>query len=570
MKKIVLMAVTIVLITMSIIPLAFRESSQKRFNDKRLPIFCAPSFDPAKLKEKGAPLFKGLGSLHFDITTTSSLAQKYFDQGLTLIYAFNHGEAGRSFQEAIRLDSTCAMAWWGMGMVLGPNYNAALNPSSLQEINEALSKAVKYSATASPQERGLINALAKRFPATAVKDMTPYNAAYAAAMKELHDQFPREVEIAVLTADALMNEHPWNLWLKDGTAQPWTPAIVQLLELTLEAAPDHPGAIHAYIHAIEASRHAAKALPVADRLGSILPSAGHIVHMPSHIYLRTGHYHKGVLVNEKASMADSTYIAQCKVQGVYPLIYYPHNIHFLAACAFLEGNSKKAMEAAWSVSRNADRKYLAESISVQHFYVIPYYTMVHLGKWEEILALSVPGESLKYPVAIRHYARGMAFAAKGMPEALRELELLQQIAGDESLRPQLIWEMNSVLDVINIAALVLEGEIKAQQKQYDQSVVLLQKAVAIEDQLNYIEPPDWFFSVRHTLGHVLVQAGRFAEAEKVYEEDMINLPENGWALAGLYNSLKGQDKQDAAAAVKKRFNKAWQWADITISSSRKY
>jgi tetratricopeptide (TPR) repeat protein len=534
-------------------------------------IFCAPSFDIDQLKAGKAPLIKGLGKLHYAVTTRSKTAQQYFNQGLTLIYAFNHGEAARSFQQAIILDSSCAMAYWGMVMVLGPNYNAALNPSSLQDIHANMEKAVKYSRKATVKEQTLINALSSRFPKEAVKDMTPFNEAYSTAMKQAHEQYPEDAEIGALYADALMNEHPWNLWLKDGTPQPWTVAIVQLLEQTISLAPEHPGALHLYTHAVEASRMAHKGLVAADRLLTLLPAAGHLVHMPAHIYLRTGHYHKGVLATEKSRISDSNYINQCKSQGTYPLLYYPHNIHFLAACAFLEGNSQKAIEAAWGVSRNADRKYLAELGTVQHYYIIPYYVLVHVGKWDDILAIPMPGESLKYPRAIWHYARGMAFTAKGNLEAAKaELALLQQYAADESMRPFLVWETNSALYLNTIASLTLESEILTAQQKYEPAIALLKKAVAIEDQLNYQEPPDWFFSVRHSLGHVLVQSKQYAAAQKIYEEDLVALPENGWALMGLYNSLTGQQKTAEAAAVKQRFEKAWQWADMTISSSRKY
>ena len=532
-------------------------------------VFCAPSFDPEKMNADNAPLFSGLGNLHYKISTTSSTAQKYFNQGLTLLYAFNHGEAGRSFKAAIGADSTAAMAYWGMGMVLGPNYNAALNPSVLADIHDVMEKAMKYSGKVTAREQALINALAKRFPKEPVTDMTPYNAAYAVAMKEAYERFPGDVEIGCLYADALMNEHPWNLWLKDGTAQPWTPAILQVLEQLLKQWPQHPGANHMYIHAIEASREAAKGLAAANRLENMLPAAGHLLHMPSHIYIRTGYYHKGVLVNEKASEADSSYIAQCKVQGSYPMMLYPHNVHFLAACAFLEGNSKKAMDAAWRVSRIADRRYLAENLTVQHYYSIPFYVMVHLGKWDEVLQLPKPGSSLKYPLAIWHYARGMAYAGKNnIPEAQKELDALKAIAADESLKSMLIWETNSAADLVQIALKVLNGQMAGTKLQFDVAVASLKEAVEIEDRLNYQEPPDWFFSVRHTLGHVLIKAGRFAEAEQVYKEDLVNLPENGWALMGLYNSLSAQNKTKEAAAVKKRFDAAWKHADIKITGSR--
>ncbi len=572
MKSSFVIGVVLSVVSLTIVLEAFdKPATRPRSMGNRIAIFCTPSFDAAKLKHGKAPLIKGLGNLHYSITTRSKQAQRYFDQGLTLIYAFNHGEAARSFQQVIRLDSTAAMGWWGMAMVLGPNYNAALNPSSLEEINHALANARKYYLHATVKERSLITALMKRFPEEPVKDMGPFNAAYATAMKQVYEWFPDDVEIAVLYADALMNEHPWNLWLKDGSAQPWTATIEQLLERTLATYPNHPGAIHLYLHAVEASRTAEKALPAARRLLNLLPAAGHLVHMPAHIFIRTGKYQEGVEATEKARLSDSSYISQCQSQGTYPLLYYPHNIHFLAACAFLEGNSQKAIEAAWGVSRHADRKYLALSGTVQHYYIIPYYVLVQLGKWDDILALPIPGESLQYPRAIWHYARGMALVSKGqLMEARQALKTLQAYAADESLRTLLVWETNSTLDLIGIAALTLEGELLSHERRYDEAIVLLQQAVETEDKLNYQEPPDWFFSVRHTLGDVLLQAKRYPEAEKVYREDLANLPENGWGLMGLFKSLRDQQKTTEAAAVKERFDKAWQWADITITGSRKY
>ncbi|MDF2193621.1 hypothetical protein [Paraflavitalea sp. CAU 1676] len=538
---------------------------------RAITIFCSPSLDLSKLKAGNAPLIKGLGNLHFEISTRSKQAQRYFDQGLMLMYAFNHGEAARSFLEVTRLDSSAAMGWWGMAMVLGPNYNAALNPSSLEEINKSMTNAKQHEWKASAKEKWLINALLKRYPAEPVSEMAPFHAAYAAAMKQAYEQFSQDADVATLYADAMMNEHPWNLYSKDGKAQPWTPGIEQLLEATMKRHPNHPGALHLYIHAVEASSTASRGLPAARKLLNLVPAAGHLVHMPAHIYIRTGHYHDGVQATELAQVSDSSYIAQCKSQGTYPLLYFPHNIHFLAACAFLEGNSKKAMEAAWSVSRHADRRYLATNGTVQHYYSIPFYVLVHLGKWEDILSIPAPGGSLQYPTAIWHYARGMAFTARGKwQEATAELKKLKAYAGESSLRSLLIWETNSALDLISIAALTLEAEMLAFGHQYDQAIALLQQAVVIEDKLNYQEPPDWFFSVRHSLGHVLLQAKRFTEAEAIYRDDLKILPENGWALMGLLKSLEGQERNADAELVRQRFEKAWQWADISLTSSRKY
>ncbi|MET0465729.1 MAG: hypothetical protein ABW007_21385, partial [Chitinophagaceae bacterium] len=541
----------------------------QRNQQRRSIVYCSPTFDPTAMQDANAPLLDGFGKWNYAVTTKSEKAAVFFNQGLALMYGFNHGEAGRSFKTALRHDSTMAMAYWGIAMILGPNYNAALNPTQLTDINAAINKAVEYSNHISGNEKALINALAKRFPREEAKDMTPYYSQYVDAMKKAHEDFPNDIEITTLYADALMNMHPWDLWLKDGTAQPWTPAILATLEEALKANPDHPGAIHYYIHATEASRDAARATPYADKLAALMPAAGHIVHMPSHIYIRTGEYHKGVLLNEQASEADSTYIAQCKVQGAYPLLYYPHNIHFLAACAFLEGNSKKAMDAAWMIARKANTDFMHQFGGIQHFAIIPYYMLVQLGRWKEILQLPAPADSMLYANAIWHYARGMAFAgSKDLSKAKLELEAIDIITRDESLKKITIWEMNNAFDLVQIAHQTLQGEIHGRNGQFEQAIASLKKAVAIEDGLMYQEPPDWFFSVRLSLGYWLLKARQFGEAEKVYRADLVTFPANGWALKGLYNSLKGQNKSEEARQTNEAFTKAWQWADITLESSR--
>lgn len=287
--------------------------------------------------------------------------------------------------------------------------------------------------------------------------------------------------------------------------------------------------------------------------------------MPSHAYIRTGHYHQGVLVNEAAAASDSAYISQCRAEGFYPMMLYPHNIHFLAACAFLEGSSKKAIDAAWAVSRQADKKYLAESITVQHFYSIPYYVLVQLEKWEDILRLPMPGESLNYPRAIWHYARGLAFAGKSdYKNAGLELNALEKISAKGTLKNYMIWDLNSAQQLVDMAVLVLKGELTARQGKVELAITQFREAVKLEDQLNYNEPPDWFFSNRLRLGSWLIKSGQFAAAEKVYREDLETFPENGWALHGLQKALTGQGKTAAAREAQSRFQKAWQWADITL------
>lgn len=569
MKKILI--AVLVLATVAFYFVKAREKSDDKQPATPKFVYCAPNFDTSALNKGDAPMLEGLGKWDYKVTTSSEKAARFFNQGFALMYGFNHGESARSFRTAIRLDSNFAMAYWGVAMVLGPNYNAALNPAQLSDINYAVDKAVSLASRTKPHEQALIRALSKRFPREETSELTPYYEAYAAEMEKAYKEFPEDAEIATLYADALMNLHPWDLWAKDGTPKPWTGNIIHLLETTLSKWPTHPGAIHYYIHATEASKDTRKVEPYADVLRDAMPAAGHLVHMPAHIYIRTGEYHKGVLTTENATIADSSYVAQCKVQGVYPLMYYPHNIHFQAACAFFEGNSKKAMEAAWMVSRKADRKFLSENITVQHFYMIPYFVMVHFGMWDDIMKQRHPGEDLKYPSAIWHYARGMAFAAQGnLERAEAESAALEQFAKDETMRSHLIWDMNSVLDVIQIANFTLKGEILCHTKNYGEAVPLFRKAIELEDALVYTEPPDWFFSVRQTLGHWLVEAGKYQDAEKAYLEDLEMYKENGWSLIGLHRALKAQGRETEAAEVKSRFQKAWQWSDVSLSSSRKF
>lgn len=548
-----------------------KTSDKENHSVMALPVFCAPSFDTANMRSGNAPLFTDFAKAHIKLSTGQQKAQQYFDQGLTLIYAFNHGEAARSFYAALKYDSTLAMAYWGLGMVLGPNYNAALNQSLIHEIWEVMDKAKALSINASPKEKALIDALCLRFPKETVNDMTPYAAAYASAMKEVFEKFPDDAEVAALYADAIMNEHPWNFWLKDGTAQPWTAGVMQVLEESIRKFPKGVGLHHMYIHAVEASRQPEKGLASAALLEKMVPGAAHLVHMPSHIYIRTGHYHRGVLVNEWASDADSQYVTQCKVQGTYPIMYYPHNVHFLAACAYLEGNSEKALKAAWMVNRIADKRYILENVTVQHYSVIPFYVMVQTAKWDDILQLPPPGESLLYPRAIWHYARGMAFNAKGKTaEAQNELAMLKSYSDMDALDKFLVWETNNARQLVTIAYQVLKGDMALQAKQFQQSFEAYKAAIAIEDALTYQEPPDWFFSVRHSLGHASLVAGDYKQAEVILREDLQTFPENGWALMGLYKALSGQKKTEEALAVKKRFEEAWKYADIEIQSSRKF
>ena len=518
-----------------------------------------------------SPLYEGLDVYEYPISTKSALAQRYFNQGFMLNYGFNHAEASRSFREAIRQDEDCAMCYWGLAYVLGPNYNAGMEPEVLLPANEALQKARLLLHKASPKEQALINALSKRYPKSLEIDPAPYYAAYAEAMRGVMKTYPEDLDIAVMTAEALMDLHPWDLWLKDGTAQPWTPEIVDILETALNKDPDHPQATHLYIHAVEASKEPEVAKEAADRLRFRVPGSGHLLHMPSHLYINTGHYYEGTMANERAVIIDSTYVEACHAAGIYPLAYYPHNWHFLAACAALEGRGDRALEASrYMADYVVDKELMYEPpmSTLQHFYTIPWYIMVKFAMWDALLAEAAPDAKLPYPTAVWHYAQGMAYAGKGdiyhAEQALAKVRLLEQ---DPTIAEMTIWDINAIKDVVGIAKLVLAGEIEHRKGNLSQSITLLQQAVALEDQLNYNEPPDWFFSVRHILGDVLIKNEQYKEAEKVYLEDLEELRNNGWALTGLLVSLEKQGKKKEVGVVKSRLEKAWKRADVELENS---
>ncbi len=518
-----------------------------------------------------APLFDSLGNLDFPITTTSEEVQRYFNQGLMLAVGFNHAEAARSFYEATRLDSTCAMAHWGFAYVLGPNYNAGMEPDNYQRAHAAVQRAVRLSAQSTEKEKALVAALAERYPAQPVDDRSPYDRAYSQALAQVHRRFPDDPNIAALYAESIMDLHPWDLWDKEGKARPWTPEIVEKLEDLLARYSDHIAAHHFYIHAVEASKTPERGLKSAEVLGKLAPNASHLVHMPSHIYIRTGNYHRGSVVNQKAVEADSAYLVGCHAQGAFPLVYFPHNYHFLAATATLEGNSEWAMLSADKVAENTNKRLMSEPGwgTLQHYYSIPYHVAIKFGQWDEILRRTKADTvALEYPTAIRNYARGMALAnQKKTTEAEAELRKLDRLVVDPEIAQLTIWEINSMATILQIARRVLNAEILSQKGDFDAGIKLLREAVALEDQLNYNEPPDWFFSVRHNLGGVLLKAKRYAEAEAVYQQDLAEFPQNGWALSGLYEAQRNQGVTQKAERTKAALDKAWQWADGALKKS---
>jgi tetratricopeptide (TPR) repeat protein len=518
-----------------------------------------------------APLFDNLGNYHYQTTTKNDLSQRFFNQGLILAYGFNHLEAARSFREATRIDKEFAMGYWGVALVLGPNINAPMEDKDVPEAFEAIQKALGLSHKASEKERQLIHALAKRYSSKPMPDGSSLDKAYANAMRKVAKAYPKDSSIQALLAESLMDLHPWDYWQKDGKPQPWTTDILDTLKKALKQDPYHPLANHLYIHAVEASKTPERGLAAAQRLEDLVPGAGHLVHMPAHIYIRTGNYHLGTLANQRAVEADAEYITQCRSQGLYPLAYHPHNYHFLWATATLEGNSELAIYAAHKVALKADRKVMREPGygTLQHYYSIPYYALARFGKWDLLLQEPAPAEDLLYPNGVWHFARGLAFVRKDRIEkAQRELTQLKKIAANPALEKVTIWDINNTADLLNIAVEVLNGEIAEKKGDYETAVDRLKKAVTLEDGLNYDEPPPWYAPVRQTLGAAYQKAGRYTEAENVYQEDLKNFPNNGWSLYGLYLSLDAQGRSGDAQQAKERFNKAWKWADIKLSSSR--
>ncbi len=520
---------------------------------------------------KKAPLFSGLEGIHFPVSTTNAEAQQYFDQGMMLSFAFNHAEAGRSFFEATRQDSTCSMCWWGFAYVLGPNYNAGMEKDNFERAYDAIQKAKLFSIKCTQKEKDLIEALTHRYSNDISVARLVLDSSYAAAMRKVYKKYSSDVTVASLFAESLMDLHPWNLYKKDGTIQPWTPEILTVLEKCLKAEPKHAGANHFYIHATEMSQHAETALGSANLLRDLVPGAGHLVHMPSHTYIRIGKYHEGVVANQKAVLVDSLYVESCHAQGVYPLAYYPHTYHFISACATLCGESKIAMIGANATSSHSYKKLLRDPAwaTLQHYYSIPWFVEVKLGLWNHILQSLAPEKDLKYPSVIWLYAQGMALLSQSkIPDAKKQLSEMKIIMSDTTIKELTIWGINSLYDICVIASKTLEGEINAKEKNYEVAISLLKEAVAKEDSLNYDEPPDWFFSIRHHLGAVLIEAGKFQEAIPIYDEDLKTYRENGWALRGLLNAYENLGDKKKYDETKIRFDKAWKYADIKIASSR--
>jgi tetratricopeptide (TPR) repeat protein len=514
------------------------------------------------------PLYDNLGNHHFAITTSSPEAAKYFDQGFTLSYAFNHGEAIRAFRQAVQLDPACAMCHWGIAFALGPNINAPITEDAAREAFAAIQQARQHAGGASERERAYIEALAARYASDPKAERAPLDRVYADAMRGVVKRFPDDLDAATLFAQSLMDTSPWNYWNPDGSPRALTNEVVATLESVLSRKADHIGAIHLYIHAVEASPDPGRAERYADRLPALVPGAGHLVHMPAHVYLRTGRYSDASAANRNAVKADEAYFSGNRVAGnmMYEIGYYPHNIHFLVMSAAMEGRRADALAAADQVraKMHADMaRDPAMGGMVQHMQLTPLFARVRFGLWDDVLAEDVPAEDLPYMRAMWHTARGLAHAAAGrLDEADKDRVAIEAIRDDPSLAAMYVSSVNTASKIAAIGHAVLSAEIALGRRNATAVLRQYAAAVALEDSLIYMEPPDWPVPVRQLQGAALLKLGRLKEAETAFRDDLKKFPDNGWSLAGLQRSLEKQGRTTEAAAVKARFDIAWRAADV--------
>ena len=519
----------------------------------------------AHMQSHPVTLVSGLGDLHHPVSTKNVEAQKFFDQGLRFIYAFNHDEAARSFQHAAELDPKLAMAYWGVAEAVGPNYNDPADPERYKHAHDAIQKAADLSAATSPSEQAYIQAMAKRFPADPASDLKKAAEEYHDAMREVARQYPDDLDAATLFAESGMTLHPWGLWNQDGTPIAGTEEIVSTLESVIKRDPNHLGAIHYYIHSVEASNNPDRALSAADRLARLAPGAGHIVHMPAHIYIRTGDYEAAVQTNQKAAEVDRTYIKQTGVQGIYPMMYYSHNLHFVAACGAMNGRYAEARKNADLLVANVG-PHVKDMPPLEGFMTIPVAVEIRFHHWNELLKMPAPDPAMKTASVFWHFGRGLALAGTG-DIAGAEAEYKIVSAAEAATPPDVIFQMpinNKSKDILKIAENVLGAKIALAKKDSSNAVTLLREAVAIQDKLNYGEPPDWFYPVRENLGGALLMSGDAAGAEKVFREDLDRNPRNPRSLWGLHQSLLQQQREYDAGFVQKQFESSWKGATTAL------
>jgi hypothetical protein len=529
-----------------------------------LAAYCASAQGPEN--RTTAVLLPGLGDLHHPVSTKNAEAQQFFDQGMRLMYAFNHDEAARSFRHAAELDPQLAMAWWGVAIAVGPNYNLPVDAEREKIAVDAVNKAQALAAKAPQVEQDYILAVAKRYSNDPKPDYHKLDVDYSNAMRELSQKYPDDLDAATLFGDSMMNLRPWKLWSADGTPAEGTPEIVATFESVLRRDPNHMGAMHYYIHAVEASPHPERALADADKLGTMAPGAGHLVHMPSHIYIRTGNYDGARATNDAAAKADEQYIRQTGAQGIYPMMYYSHNLHFQAIAASMQGRCAEAQGAAKKLAANL-QPMAKEMPMVEPFIGVPLVIDVRCQRWDDLLQMSAPEAQTAALKGFWLYSHGMALAARGrLADSEKEEKALSALEKatprDEVFMPpieNMTWQVLHIADELLSARIALANGDKAS------AVKLLRDAVTNQDELKYDEPQDWYYQVRESLGGLLLQTGDPKGAELVFRADLLRNPRNPRSLYGLAEALKEQRREYDAAWVKKQFEAAWQGADVQLS-----
>jgi tetratricopeptide (TPR) repeat protein len=521
--------------------------------------------DPGYLAagEGVAPLLDGIGPVSFPISSSVEGAQAYFNQALTFAYGFNHAEAARSFREAARLDPDCGICWWGVALVHGPNINKAMEETDLAPAWEAVNEALARKEGASPLEQALIDAVATRY-SEEWGDREALDAVYAGSMRALAEAYPENPHVLTLYAESLMDLYPWSYWNDDGSPKEHTEALVAAIERAIELDPQHVGALHLYIHAME--QHTPdRAVAAADALGPLVPVAGHLVHMPSHIYLRVGRYHDAVLANTEAALADEDYISQCNAQGFYPAGYYPHNIHFLWYSAMMEGQKALALASAERLHEKIDLPMARQFGSIQRYLTVRGATYVRFGMWKEALAEPEPPEDMPMATFMRDYVRGVALAATGALDEAREALVRMQALRETDELAAVMDRQGDIADLLSeIAVRLVQAEIARAEGDDAAEIEHLQGAIAAQDALPYTEPPFWHFPVRQALGGAYLRMGKAALAAQTFEEDLGKFPDNGWSLYGLKEARAalGEGTGDLDHAVAE----AWQHADIEPTS----
>ena len=520
----------------------------------------------------GAPLFDGMGDHTHPITTNNKYVQRYFDQGLTIDFAFNHAESARSFRAGQTLDPNCAMCFWGEALALGPNINVTSNGSVIMADQErlaayeAIQKAVSLKNKVSEKERDFIDALATRYNGDTASPRGPLDLAYAEAMRELSNKYPEDDDAASLFAESLMNTMPWDYWIDADSPKPLTVEAIEILEKVMARNPRHPMALHLYIHAVESSSQPERAEAAADILLDLVPGAGHLVHMPSHIYWRVGRYADASESNIMAAAVDEAYIAACNAQGFYPAAYYPHNIHFLWASSSMEGRSEIAIEAGEKVAKNVRLEMIDQFPGVEFFKTVPMLSLVQFGLWDRVLELDPPAERLEYANAIWHYARSVAYSNKGNIEsAQKERQMIESLKDNNDVLhlDSIYYPASMLLEIADSLAL---GEIAISNKDYQSAIQYFANAVSVQDTLPYTEPPFWYYPTRLSLGKAYLLSDQADEAEVVFKENLKRYPRNGWALYGLIQALETQNKD--SSMVQEQFDIIWQNADVELTSSR--